>query len=152
MARSARRRSGRHVSAHQGEPGGAVIEGGRGPALSGMAICAVGGREGRSGGGMHRIVGLLPSGEVAAGIAAIGRRNLQIVVVIDVASGAGHVGMAIGEKKSGGAMVEGSGGPSHGGVAVGAVGDGENRTSAGVRRIGGLLPIGKMAILASAGS
>lgn len=45
---------------------------------------------------MRRIVGLLPGGEMAAGVAAIRGSNFQIVVVVDVASDASHVGVAIG--------------------------------------------------------
>ena len=60
---------------------------------------------------MHRIVGLLPGRQVAARIATIGWSNRQGVIIINVAQVAGHIGMAIGEQKTGGAVVENSRGP-----------------------------------------
>ena len=56
---------------------------------------------------MHGIVGFLPSGKVALGVAAIRGRNLQIVIVVDVAGGAWNVGVAIGQQESGRAVIEG---------------------------------------------
>jgi hypothetical protein len=67
------------------------------------------------------IVGLSPGGEVATGISAIGGRNLEIVVVVDVAGGAGDVSVAVGEWKAGGAVIEDGAGPTDGGVAGGAI-------------------------------
>ena len=39
---------------------------------------------------MRWIIGLLPGGQVASGVAAVGRRGGQSVVVVDVAIRAGH--------------------------------------------------------------
>ena len=55
---------------------------------------------------MNGISGLLPFGEVAAGVAAIRRSNLQIVIVVEMAGGARNIGVAIGEQEARGAVVE----------------------------------------------
>ena len=55
---------------------------------------------------VHRIIGLLPGRQMASGISAIGRSGRQIVIVVDVARGAGHIRMAIGQQESGRAVVE----------------------------------------------
>ena len=55
---------------------------------------------------MNRVVGLLPGGEVAAGIPASCRRNLQVVVIVDVAGRARHIGVTSGKQESGRAVVE----------------------------------------------
>ena len=60
---------------------------------------------------MHGISGLLPLGEVTAGIAAVRRSDGQRVIIVDVATGAGHVGVAIGQQETRGAVIEGGGGP-----------------------------------------
>ncbi len=39
---------------------------------------------------MHRIIRLLPGGQMASRVAAVGRRSGQSVVVVDVAIRAGH--------------------------------------------------------------
>ncbi len=88
---------------------------------------------------------------MTAGIAAIGGSNLQIVVVVDMAGGARNIGVAVGQEKTGGAVIEDGGGPTDGVVAGGAVGSGESGASRGVRRIVGLLPLSEVAILAGAG-
>ena len=54
-----------------------------------MACRAVGSREGCSGRGMHGIIRLLPRRQVASGIAAVCRRDGQVVIVVDVAGSAG---------------------------------------------------------------
>jgi len=43
--------------------------------------------------GCHRIVRLLPSRQVAAGIAAVRRSGGQVIIVVDVAGGTGHISM-----------------------------------------------------------
>jgi len=96
MAGSARRRVGRHVGARKSEAGHAVIEGGRIPAVGGMAIGAISSGKSWTRSGVHRSSGLLPLGEMAPGISAIGRSNGQGVVVVDMAGCAGNVGVAIG--------------------------------------------------------
>ena len=94
---------------------------------------------------MDRIVGLLPRGEMASGVAAIGGRNLQIVIVVDVALRASHIGVAIGQQESCGAVVESGSRPANGIVTIGTIGRGEGRASLRVRRIVGLLPGGQVA-------
>ena len=145
VAGGAGRRSGRHVRARQRKAGGAVIERGRGPSRSGVAIGTIGCRESRPGGRVNRIVRLLPSGEVATGIAAIGGSDRQVVVIVDVAGQARNVGVAVGQQKAGGAVIKGDIGPRRGVVAVGTVGSGKAWTGLGVRRIVGLLPSREMA-------
>jgi len=49
---------------------------------------------------VRRIVGPLPGRQMATAVPAIGRRNLQVEIVIDVARLAGHVGMSTGERKA----------------------------------------------------
>jgi hypothetical protein len=71
-----------------------------------MAVRAVRRGKRRAGLGMHRIIGLLPGGEVASGISAIGRSDLQVVVAVDMALLAGDVGMAVGQEEAGGAVIE----------------------------------------------
>jgi hypothetical protein len=44
---------------------------------------------------MHRIRGLPPRRQMASRVSAIGRRNHQVIVVINVAGSARHVGMPI---------------------------------------------------------
>jgi len=67
-----------------------VVKDGGGPGNGVMTCRTIRRREGRSGRRMHRIIGLLPGGQVACGVAAIGRRYVQGVVVVDMAVGAGH--------------------------------------------------------------
>ena len=96
--RAGRRRRG-HVRSGQGEPGDAVIERRRGPAGRRMASGAI--RRGKSGAGsgVHRIIRLLPGGQMALRVSAIGRRDRQSVVVVDVARSAGHVGVPVGQQE-----------------------------------------------------
>lgn len=74
---------------------------------------------------MHGIVRLLPVGQVALRVAAVGWGDRQVVVVIDVAHRAGHVRMPIGQQKAGAAVVKRSRGPAHCVVACGTVGSGK---------------------------
>ena len=55
---------------------------------------------------MHRILCLLQGYKVAAGVSAVGRSNLQIVIIVDVARGAGNVGVPVREWKSRRRVVE----------------------------------------------
>ena len=96
MAGSAGRGRRRHMRAGQGKPSRAMVEGRCIPTHRRVTHRAIRCRESRPGGGMHRIVRLLPGGQMALGIPAIGGSNRQSVVVVDVAGGAGHVGMAVG--------------------------------------------------------
>ena len=91
---------------------------------------------------MHRRRGLTPRSQVASGIATVRGRNLQIVVVVDVAQLAGHVRMAIGEWKSRGAVVELHLQPTVRRVAQIA---GGRETCAGVVGIGSFLKVRQMA-------
>jgi len=96
MAGSAGRWRRGHVRPGQGKPRGAVVECCRRPTDRRVAGGTIRRRKGRSGCGMDWIIGLLPGGQMAAGISAIGWRNHQSVVVVDVTGSAGHVGMPIG--------------------------------------------------------
>ena len=101
---------------------------------------------------MDRVVGLLPGRQVALRIAAVCRLDLQIIVVVDVAVGAGidftggrHL-MRLGERKTGSRMVEIRGGPGNGIVARRAGGHWEDRGRCGMLWVAGLLPGGQMAL------
>ena len=71
-----------------------------------VASRAVRSSKGRAGGRVRGIVGLLPVGQMALRIAAVGRSDRQIVIVVDMAERARHIGMAVGEQKSGRAVIE----------------------------------------------
>ena len=107
-----------------------MIEIGGAPSSSGVARGALRKGERRAGGGVGGIVGLLPSDEVAAGSAASRGSNLQIVVIGNVAVGAGvdfaggGVLVQILKRESRGIVVPGRN-PIGGGVAGGALGGGE---------------------------
>ena len=105
-----------------------------------MALRAIGGGKGAARGLVRGIVGLLPGGQVATSIAAIRWGNLQSVIVVDVALRTSHGRVSVGERESGGAVVEGAGGPAHVVVATTALCNGEALRRTGVRRIIGLLP------------
>jgi len=80
--------------------------------------------EGRPRRRVSRIVGLLPRRKMAAGIGTIGGRDIQRVVVVDVAlravgNFAGRSKLVrVGEGESGGGVVEGGIGPRRGVVAL----------------------------------
>jgi len=95
VARRARNGCRRHMTANQCEAGHAVVEGSRIPALCSVAIRAVPRRESRARRGVHGIIRLLPLRKVTTGIPAIGRSNLQGVIVVDVARSAGNIGVAV---------------------------------------------------------
>jgi hypothetical protein len=145
MAGSAGRRIRRHVRADEGETGRAVIEGSSIPAHCRMAVGAIRGRESRPGGRVHRIVRLLPGGQVAARIAAGVRGDLQIVVIVDVAGSAGNVGVAVRQQETGGAVIERDIRPGRRIVAGGTERCRKGRPGLRVRRIIGLLPGGQVA-------
>ena len=94
------------VRARERPAGHAMVEDHVGPRGGVVAIRAVRGGERRARAGMRGIVRLLPSGEVALGVPAVGRSDLQIVIRVDVARRAGHIGMRIGERKSRGAVIK----------------------------------------------
>jgi len=70
---------------------------------------------------MNGIVRLLPGREVALRVAAIGRGDRQGIVVVNVAEGTSHIRVSIGQKESGGAVVERRRRPTHRIVAGRAV-------------------------------
>ena len=100
---------------------------------------------------MHGIAGFLPGGEVALRVAAIGGCNLQIVIVVDVARGAGNVGVAVCEQKPGRAVIEGRAQPAVKLVATLAIAGRKGRPRTGVDRVGRVLPILQVARLACGG-
>jgi len=55
---------------------------------------------------MIGVCGLLPGCQVALRVPAIRRRDLKVVVVVDVARGAGHVRVAVREQKARCAVVK----------------------------------------------
>jgi len=82
------------------ESGGAVVERRSRPAHRIVAGRTVRCRKCSAGGGMYGIIGLLPCRQMALRIAAIGGSNRQIIVVVDMAEGAGHIRVAIGEEET----------------------------------------------------
>ena len=84
------------VRTGQWPAGSAVIEGGHVPADGCVAIRTIGSGESRAGCGVTRIVGLLPGGEVAARIAAIGWGDGEVVIIVDVAGRAGNIRVPVG--------------------------------------------------------
>jgi len=98
-----------------------------------------------------RVVRLLPSRQVASGVSAIGRGNLQVVVIVDVALRAGNVRVPSRQRKSGRAVVELGVRPTIKVVAALAIRSGKCWSSAGVRWVCGILPILQMARLAVCG-
>ncbi len=84
------------VGAGEWESGDAVIEGGGGPRGGVVALRTIGDGEGGAGLRMRRCVGLLPCVQVAAGVAAVCGGDLKIVIVVDVATGAGNIRVARG--------------------------------------------------------
>ena len=79
----------------QQKPSRGVIEICGVPALGGMAIRTVYQPECRPGRRMHRIICLLPGRQMALGIAAVRRRNCQVVIVVDMARSTRDIRMAI---------------------------------------------------------
>ncbi len=140
------------MRADESETGNGVIERSGVPTFGGVAVGTIGGSEARAGSGVNGIGGLLPFCEVTAGVAAIRGSNLQIVIIVEMAGSARHIGVTIGEQEARCAVVKDRSVPTDGVVAIGAIGGGEGRTRRRVRRIGGLLPVGEMAVLAGAGS
>ena len=134
-------RAGRgEVRPDEREAGDAVVERRTIPASWRVAIRAICRRKRWTGRRMHRRGGLLPSAEVATGSSASVGSDLQIVIIVEVAGGAGHVGVALRQCEACGGVVEGRGVPTRGVVAVAAVLPSERRARASVRRIIGLLP------------
>lgn len=140
-----------YVPARECEPGDGVIERGHiGPRNGVVALRAICGSKRRSCRRVHWIVGLLPLRQVASGVPAIGRLDLQIVVVVDVALRALQVGVTVAQRKSRGAVIEHHIGPRRGVMAVRTIRQGKYRPGARVRRIVGLLPSRQVAARVSA--
>ena len=137
-------RSAGHVGVPVGqqEARGAVIEDRRGPGNGVVASRAVGHAKSRARRRVHGIVRLLPSRQVAPGIAAVRRGGGQVVIVVDVAGGTGHIGMAIRQQEPGGAVIELRAQPAVKSVA-GVAGSRELCTD--VIRVRGLLKVLQMA-------
>lgn len=146
-------RRGRHVRADQRESCDAVIEGGRVPTTGGVAVRAICGRKRGACRGVHRIVGALPSREVAAGIAAIRWGNFQCVVAVHVAQIAGHRCVFVSQRESGGAVIKLSISPFGNGMARGTSRSGIRKSGSDVIRHaaayrGSAIPIGHVAAVA----
>lgn len=90
---------------------------------------------------MDRVRGLLPSRQVTLGVPAVGRRDGQIVIVIDVARSARHVRVAIGQQETRYAVIESGVQPGIEGMARFARGREICRHVIGIR---GLLKIRQM--------
>lgn len=124
------------MSSGQGKPGDAVIECRPGPTGCRVASGAIRRGESRAGSGVNRSSRLLPGGQMALRVAAIGRGNRQTVVVVDVAKGASDICMAIGQEETGRAVVESRRRPAHRIVAGRAV---CNRKGRAGRRMDGII-------------
>ena len=133
------------MRARQCETSRAVVERSGIPALRGMAGGAIRRRKSGPRCRVYRGRGLLPFRQVAAGVPAVGRRDRQSVVVVDMARSAGHVGVPIGQQETRRAVIEDRRGPGNRVVASRAVGHRKSRARRGVHRIIGLLPGGQMA-------
>ena len=83
------------------KPGGSVVEIRSVPSLWRMAICAICGGERGPCNRVDWIVRLFPRRQMAAGVSAICRRNLQIVVIVNVARAARNVCVAICKQEAG---------------------------------------------------
>jgi len=95
----------------QGKSGRTVVPSSRVKRLCRVAGAAIGHRKQWSGCGVRRGVGALPAAakvgvQVAAGISAIGRRDSQCIIIVDVAGSAGLIGVAIRQRETGGAVIE----------------------------------------------
>jgi hypothetical protein len=77
------------------ESSGAVVERRRRPTYRIVASRTIRRCKRRAGGKVHGIVGLLPGRQEALRIAAIRRLDGQVVIPVDMAQGALHVGVAI---------------------------------------------------------
>jgi hypothetical protein len=82
---------------------------------------------------------------MACRVSAIGRRNRQSIVVVDVARSAGHVGMPVGKWEPSCAVVECRRRPIYRRMARCAVRTCKSRSGRWMHRIRGLLPGRQMA-------
>ena len=130
------------VSVRQQKTGKRVIKIRAIPAFGRVAVRAISHRKDVSGAGVHGIIRLLPGREVTTGVTAIGRRNSQVVVVVNVAGTARHIGVAIGQQKTSRAVIELSPSPGIKGM-TGFAGDRE--VGGGMVRINRFLIFAQMA-------
>jgi len=100
VAGRARRRRGRRMRAGQRKARDTVIERRGVPTPRRVASGAIRYRKCGSRRCVYGVICLLPRRQMASGIAAVGRRDLQVVVVADVAGNAGHVRVTVGQRKS----------------------------------------------------
>lgn len=136
VAGSAGRRRGRHVGACQCKARHAVIERGAVPTLCCVAVCTISYGERWARGGVNRVIRLLPCGEVATRVATIRGCDVQTVIVIDMAGGAGNAGVAVRQRETKRGVIELSVGPRGNRMASG--------TSCGSRRETGLDVVGNV--------
>ena len=122
------------------------------PQRRAMAVRAIGCRKRSARSGVRRIIRLLPGRQVALRVAAIRRRDLQIVVVVDMAVRA-SIHLARGsqlvrtrQREPGGAVIKIGRLPGNRVVTTGASRHGKNRRRPGMFGIRGLLPGGQMAL------
>jgi len=138
------------VPVRQRKAGGRMVERRRVPTdvvVAGAALCD---RKALRGARVRRVVGLLPGGEVAAGVSAVVIGNSgEVVVVVDMACRTRDGGVRAIEEESSYGVVESSTQPAvEALVAVLTIIGGKGRTGARVRRIRGLLPVLQVAALA----
>ena len=119
VTRNAGRGNRRNVQAGQGKSGRAVVKRSS-PAERGVARGALSNRERIRVGRVGRGVSLVVGGQVALRVSTIGRRDLQRIVIVDVAEIAGHVRMPVGQREAKGGVVKRSRRPGRNRVAGGA--------------------------------
>src|ERR1700720_2955240 len=99
---------------------------------------------------MHRVGGGLPGSQVASRRSASIRSDLQVVVIVYVTRCASHIGVTVGERKTGARVIEVCRIPTCRGVTVCAITNSENWACGRMRRIVGGLPGGQVASRISA--
>lgn len=99
---------------------------------------------------MHRLVRILPVGQVALRVAALVRRYCQSVVVVNVALRALEIRVALGQRETRRAVVEGGASPARWGVAGRTVGYAECGARRRMRWIVRVLPVRQVALRVAA--
>ena len=128
------------VRACQREACHAVVERSGVPTFRRMAIRAVRGRKTRARRRVYGSCRLLPFRQMAPGVSAVRRRDRQIVVVVGVARGAGHIRVAIRQQESRGGVIEIRRVPTLGGMATRAVCHDKSRPRCRMHRVTCFLP------------
>ena len=90
---------------------------------------------------MDGIGGRLPGGQMALRISAIGRRDRQIVVVVDVAERASHIRVAVGQQETRRVVIELGVQPVVKGMATRAIRSGKCRAGGWMDRVRRLQPV-----------